>query len=367
VIFLFKDHTYKVYSVMMDDHKLAKKFHKDRKKIEAVLVECATDCHSDVYTVVKAEHFKTNFRPFSIKYTIGLYDVESPLDEQQSITRTLHIDTILDYYNATALIYQMLYTDNVGDMLSIGDRRVTIGSLSIETGRDSIKWDSDGENLIDFLARNEMVCDTDKFLDASIPKDLAIEEGAYVTRYDKSTGKHQMMYYYHDKKYFLCMYNGKWELSLDRPTLRVVAEGAISVYGICMNSTGLLYLANDQIAVSLYNCDSISLIVELGEWYNENHIWLCDKEKVALTYEGWNMEDILYMGLYLPQIWDIDRYLNDISPVFLSAEFVHNKHYTKRGEYHIPHRAADLGLELDLLAIFSMILTSQSEDISFDD
>lgn len=369
MIFLFKDKTFKVYDPFMEDYKLVKKFTKAKKKLAAVLVECSTSCHSDVYTIVKADHFKISFKPFRVTYTIDLFDSESPVDTTQSLTRTVDIETISDFYNITALMYQMNYTENAGDMLSLGDRRVIVSAMMIDYGRDKIVWDSK-EDLIDFINRQDMICDTDEFLDAALPRDQMVENGEYATRYDRSSGLTTLQYYFHDRKYYLYLSNGEWDRILDKPSLMMKMgdnSEAINVYGMCINKTGLIYLASDQIAVAMDKVDSISIAMTIGTWYTSHNIWLSKDEISGTTYEGYHVSDVLYMGLYLPQIWDIERYLYDTSPITISCEFIINKRYACSGEYNVPHGAADRGLDLDLFAIFSTILSRPPVPISFDD
>lgn len=365
MIFLFKNGSYQVYSPYMDERKAIKKFLKAKHRLEAVLIEASTSCHSDTFTVVTAEHFKTSIEPFEIGYTISMYDIEIPIDKEQSISRVIRVETPLELYNTTALIYQMNYTEDVGDSMSIGDRRIAITGLYIKTKSGTIVWDPDVEDLISFINRQGLSCDTDSFLDASLPPDKQIEEGVYITRYDRASCMNTLQYYFHDRKYYLWLYNGKWHKSLKRPTCIVRDAGVMNVYGICLNKTGVLYLATDVIASWLYDVDSASIVVSRGHWKKEHELWVSDDTQDHY-YEAWNLPDILYMGLYLPQLWDVERYLTGLDVIDVSCEFVHNKRFAKHGEYHLKPQRDDCGLELDIFAIYSVILSKNpSYDIAF--
>ena len=71
MIFLYRDGRYKVIDPLASDRKIEKRFTKDKKKIRAVMVECATRLHSDVYAIIEADHFKPRFKPFDLTYTIA--------------------------------------------------------------------------------------------------------------------------------------------------------------------------------------------------------------------------------------------------------------------------------------------------------
>ena len=73
MIFLFKDHSYKVYSPNMSDEKLVRKFEKKREDLEAILIETSTKLHSDTFILIKASNFKTKIEPFSLSYSIDRF------------------------------------------------------------------------------------------------------------------------------------------------------------------------------------------------------------------------------------------------------------------------------------------------------
>ena len=370
MIFLYRDGRYKVIDPLASDRKIEKRFTKDKKKIRAVMVECATRLHSDVYAIIEADHFKPRFKPFDLTYTIALYDVDAPIDEGTCLTRTIPIDTIADFYNVTSLIYQLECCDGVGDIMSMGDERITIVALSIHYHKDTITWDPKKEKAIEFINRQGMYCDTDNFLDASVPKERMVEDGCYITRPDPETGTRRMMYYYHEKKNYLYLNNGHWKF-FDTLTMRIshykTVEDGINAYGLCINRTGLVYLAVEEVALNLEETDSCVVELTTGKWYTSENVWLASDEISSHTYEAYNWADILYMGLFLPQIWDINRYLFDVTPTKIGIDFLQRRRYSKSGEYEVPHSAADLGIHADLFAIFTSIMTKPLRSVAFDD
>jgi hypothetical protein len=362
MIFLLDNGRYKMLDRYVDEHKVVAKYQKWKDHVVAVLVECSTRLHSDMYTLVTKEHFKTKIEPLTITYTLSLYTPETPMDQERFLTRQLKVKTIGDFYNATSLIYQMQKSDDIGDTLSLGDTRVIMVGLTIEKkGEGKVEWDP-SQNIVDFVAQFDMVCDTDIFLQAMGSKETMIEDGCYITRYNPHDHTHNLSYYYHEKKHLLRLCEGSWGTALDRWVGKNETDTK-AAYGFCLNNTGLLYLAYGPVALSLLDAQSLVIQVTRGTWRQHQNQWYPIKEAAIQEYEGYNLADILYMGLYLPQIWDINRLITGDTPVEVACEFLYHKVFQRAGRYEVPHSKDNEGLQIDLFSLFAWVASQDLRSI----
>ena len=370
MLFLLKDGSYRLLDAYAEDRKIIKRFEKYKENLAAVLIESSTALHSDTFIIVEKDHFKTQIKPFYARYRLLLYDMETPIDYQNTISREIYISSIPEFFGLASLIYQVDACEDAGDLLSVGGMRVTITELEIryEGEKESFTWYEDQESLIDFINRQDLFCDTDHFLDASLPRQQAVENGCYITRYNPKDQHSHIEYYHHDRKYYLCLYNGEWSLEtkIPNPELDPLTANSFRAYGFCLNHTGLLYLASYPLAYHIFDVESCELILQYGRFFTEDKIWDTDT-LMTREYDGFNYVDMLYMALYLPQIWDINHFLSDETPVRLGISLLQDKRLMKESEFELEKCAADVGLKCDLFAYIASTLTSPPFDITIDD
>ena len=370
MLFLLKDGTYRFLDAFAEDRKIVKKFEKYKANLSAVLIESSTSLHSDTFIIVKKEHFKTKIRPFNVRYTLLLYDMESPFDYDNSITREIYISTIADFFGLASLLYQLSACEGAGDLLSIGESRVNVIGLEIHYPDtvDRFTWNEDSETIIDFINRQDLYCDTDSFLDASLPRANMVEDGCYITRYNPKDQYSHIEYYHHDRKFYLKLSNGQWDLvtKIPNPELVRMADHVLSTFGFCLNHTGLIYLASYPLAYHIYDVESCEIILQYGRFYQVDKIWDA-KDLHTREYDGFNSVDMLYMALYLPQIWDINHFLCDETPVRIGISLLQDRRLLKEAEFELEKCAADTGLKCDLFAYIASTLTSPPFDITIED
>lgn len=381
MIFLFKDHTFKVYSPHMPDHKIAKKFNKRKSDIVAVLVESSTRLRSDVYIIVKAEHFKPVIQPFYFGYSLTIGDDDTPITEDNTVTREVLVETIGDYYGMASLVYQMKTIQDNALKIQLGEVIPELLSLYIQyEGEDRFYCDVEGgEDPVAFINRQDMWCDTDSFLDASIGgRNSMVDEGCYIMRKNTSDAEMNLEYYHHGKRHLLWLKNRYWEFFSENivPTIPSLVNEKRNLiddlYGICINNTGLVYLAAYPFLVNYRDVDEYSVSMFTGHWESfkdtesglELHEPVLENEHPYVCY---NPVDTLYLTLYLPQIWDIQRFLCGIQPVSVSCEVLQYRHYRRTGVRQLPRLDSTHALQADLFSLLAECFTLLPKNIEFDE
>ena len=383
MIFLFKDSTFKVYPPDLPEKKLVKKFLRRENEIKAVLVESSTRLRSDTYVLVETDHFKTKIEPFDIEFSMFMGEVDTPPDLDTNVVhRVVRVDSIHGFYSAATLIYQLDASEDCGDFYNLGMMRPYLMELIFHMPDGDIKWDFDKESATEFINRQGMFCDTDHFLDAAIgvkpTRQEMLENGCYVLRKDKSDGTVNLQYYYHGARHILWMKDRFWHLFGDTVLPRidslVTAKVAIDeLYGICINHTGLLYIATYPFLINYREIDECSVSMYTGHWETiedkTNQIRfqepiLDENEHYSVAY---NPTDALYMAVYLPQFWDIQRFLYGDTPVKVACEFLQRKCYRKTGEINIKPLDANQALHFDLFKMMAQVFNLPPRDISFDE
>lgn len=382
MIFLFKDHSYKVYSPNMSDEKLVRKFEKKREDLEAILIETSTKLHSDTFILIKASNFKTKIEPFSLSYSIGMIGIDQPLTKSNTFTRTIEVNTVREFYVVVSMLNLLAYSEDAGDIYSLGDERAILVTLTIKRGKDIYSWDDSKLTIHEFLEREEMTCDTDDFLDVSLAETTAemVEDGCYITRYNPISGDSYLGYYHHGKRGLLWLWDGNWKIVSNNitPYIHEAVDNIINIsdfgfFGICMNKTGMLYMASYPFLVNYRNIQECSITLMHGVWseYKDAEtgvsFWESKKTGGSLNYVAYNPVDTLYMALYLPQYWDIQRYFAGVTPVLVHIDVLQNKTYCKSGEYKVQRIEDGRGLDIDLFAIISSICSMPPKNISFND
>ena len=384
MIFLFKDHTYDVIDPLTDDEKIPKKIEKVRDKLKAVLFEFNTRLHHDTFIVVDAEHLVTNFKHFAITYSMSIVGDDLPIDDANTVTRTIVVEDVISYYQIASLIYQLEYSNDVGDDLCLGDTRVMLSALSYrEMGeKDELIWDPDEEPATKFINRQGLYCDTDDFLAISVDDADRVEAGCYITRRNHEGYTH-LEYHYHDIKNILWLKHGKWYVFPENTIARLsdgdyifrnptqeIVEG---IFGICINRSSLIYLTDYATLENYRQVEQCTIIAKRGSWGTIE----TDRDVQNMTYNGdimleveyersldaFNMPDMLYMAVYLPQYWDMERYLFHIEPLILEIEVLQCKRYYKSASYTVPVVKDGEGLNLDLFTIFAMIMKMQPHKV----
>ena len=146
-----------------------------------------------------------------------------------------------------------------------------------------------------------------------------------------------------------------------------------------------MYLADYQVFQNLREVDQCTLQVKRVTWGNTKvndalyrRIYLTDASienavDMERTMDAYNMPDMLYMATYLPQYWDMERFLSHVDPLTIEIEVLQHKRYYKAASYHVPVSKDGEGLMLDLFTIFAMVLKmrprkfdNSSDKISYD-
>lgn len=379
MIFLFKDHTYDVVDPAIDEMKIPKKIEKVKDRLTAVLFEFNTRLHSDTFVIITEDHLKTEIEPFFLTYSISIVGDDLPIDYVNTVTRTIHVEDILSFYQIGSLIYQLEYSNDAGDSISLGETRVILSALSIREHEDSesIVWDPDGESAKEFINRQGIFCDTDTFLctDAAYDRQKAIEDGCYITRCGHFDDLLHLEFHFHGKRNILWLKHGEWFIFQNEhiPTMDFQHflndrddHSDYGIFGLCINQTSLVYLADFNTFQNYREMDQCTLVAKRGSW---GHIYT-DREAKLKSYredasdaydhvrnlDAFNMPDMLYMATYLPQYWDLERFLFHIEPLELEIEVLQRKRYYKSARFTVPVVKDGEGLILDLFTIFAMVM-----------
>lgn len=398
MIFLFKDHTYDVIDPLIDEEKVPKKIEKIRDKLTAVLFECNTRLHSDTFVIVREDHLKLDFTPFYLTYSMSIVADDCPIDSVNTVTRTILVEDIISFYQTASLIYQLEYSNNAGDDISLGDTRVMLSALSFQEIQDDepIVWDPDEESAKEFLNRQGLYCDTDIFLCGDNPQNRqkAVEDGCYLTRYGRHDDMMHLEYHFHEIRNILWLKKGRWfvfaDFAIPKLNWHDLAHSddvpsSLGIFGLCINHTSLVYLCEYRVFQNLREIDQCTLQVKRGSWgevatdedVRRKAYFTSETDENGVdmdrTMDAYNMPDMLYMATYLPQYWDLERFLTHVEPLLLEIEVLQHKRYYKAASYHVPVVKDGEGLSLDLFTIFAMILKmtprkfdSASEKISYD-
>lgn len=385
MIFLFRDNSYKVMHPLMEEGKIIKKFKKWHHNIKAVMMENETRLHTDTFCIIERDNFQTDIHPFQLTYVVAyINDEDQPIDDANSMKRSIHITTIREFYQAAALLYQLAYSESVGDYYSIGPNRAILVSIKIhfDEDKDAYLWNmaTSKETAVEFVRNQGMILDTDRFLDASMGNSKAdmVEDGCYITRKDISGDMH-LNFYHHAKKHLIWFRNGKWFLFGDNIVPRVnsfkerVVDDVTGIYAICLNNTGLVYMASYPFLMNLTETTEAMVDMHLGTRETITDVESGLKYTQVKTngntqsYVAYNVADVLYMALYLPQLWDMARFFYGDEPVLIEAEFILGKSFHKTGNYKIPASAYGQGLHIDLFSIMAKVFSFQARSISFNE
>lgn len=364
MIFLMKDrHFHVIDSEIDNDRKALKWFSKHKEKVGAVMIDCSSRLHSDCYTMVYGNKFKTYVPHTQIWYTIALQDYDTPADSNYFVSRYLDCKTVSQFYNITALLYQLKQSEISGDHVSLGTREITLVSLKIQQSpmNEPVEWEP-GEKVTKFLERFDMVVDTDKILQVPQPvvrsRQAELEKGYYIQRPTKDGGSH-ISYQWHDEKYLLRMSDGYWHMDDGALYWDITQE---EIVGYCINGTGLLYLGEARLVAAIMATDGCTLQI----CHTNPH----ETSMIVTDYEAYNTVDVFYMGLFLPQIWDMIYYFETSYPEAVNVTFLFERHYEVRDTIALPKKGQSEsdGIEMDLFACFAAVInTVNPRDISFDE
>lgn len=363
MIFLMKDrHFVVVDSTLENDKKAMKWFRRQRKNIGAVMIDCSSRLHSDCYAMVYADKLKTEIPRTKVWYKIALVEDDLPLDDAFTIDREFECRTVSEFYNITALLYQLDRSDAVGDIISLGTKIVTVVELGIIQAplNEPVFWNHE-EKIVDFLERFDMVLNTDKILAIPMPvirsKQVDIEKGYYITRPSNDGGMH-LTYQFHDQKYMLRLSTGYWTLE-DSDFHWDILDSEI--LGICMNGTGLVYLGTGKVIYNMLDTEGVRVEV----CYEAAH----DPTVYVTDYEAYNVVDLFYMALFLPQIWDMVALFENMKPSAVKISMTFSKHWEIAETIVLPKpEEEDRGIEMDMFGCFAALINSTPRrDISFDD
>lgn len=365
MIFLMKNRKYVVVDSAIDDDKKAVKWYRKHKEsIGAVMIDCSSRLHSDCYTIVYGDRFIADTPKTQIWYSIALLEDDMPFQDCDCIHRYIECTTPSQFYNAAALLYQIDQSNVVGDPSMLGTKFTELVTLSIQQSPmgEPVKWDR-VEKLKDFLERFDLVLNTDKIMAMPEPVVKAkrqedVKNGFYLARPTGDGGTH-MSYQWYDAKYMIRLNGGYWTLEDDDFHWDILDT---EILGVCMNNTGLLYLGSGKIIFNLLDCESCHIDV----CYKNPH----DHNVYVADYDAYNTADVLYMALFLSQIWDVIYYYETNLPEAVSISLMFNKHYELKETIVLPKPEPEgpAGIEMDLFACLAALINSgHRRDISFDD
>ena len=364
MFFLLSNGNYEHIDRDASSEKVMKKLRKYEDKLEALLIESDTALRSDCYIVVLKDHIKKDFEPFKITYTLA-FTAATDTPFESLIKRTLEIESLNDFYNAASLLYQMA-NFNASCFWFMNDNFMDINLIKckFETKRGSFGWKEEDGSITDFLERQDMYLDAEKFLDASMCKRELVEEGFYQDVYDAESDMRTINYYISDRLFYLHLSMGRWGKSLRVQRLQ---DDRHDAYGFCIRNTGLLYLAPYEIASAWEHCQSCELTVNITRGYDDKKLWFDPDQTFDREYNVYSPDHMLALALYLPQLLDIRKYLFDEIPLRAYIQLLHNKRFVKEGEFVIEHTPADMGLRFDLFFLIDGVLMMPSRNISIDD
>lgn len=384
MIFLLRNGDFKVCDPYIEENKFLSKIERYGNDLVAVMIESSTKLHSDVFTIVTKKHFQTKITPMEIHYTLTVATLDEPIGESNVMERTLSIETVIEFYQAAALLYQLIASDQVGDMNCLGENRAALIELQLHfpKSKTTVNWDPTRQSAKEFINQYGLICDTDDFLDASseLTRQEMLERGYYTMKPNKCDGVSNMVYQFYRKKYFLFFRDGKWKKQsngsprMEDPTSMSLISGDLNcIYGICINDTGLLYMASFAFMINFTSVEESTLELTYGEWNTvidrETQLKLTTPTvtREPLQYSAFDNADLLYMALYLPQYWDIIRYLYGDTPVHLQWDIIMEKHYFKSGEYTVSELPKDQGLDIDLFAFMSYVFSLRARNMRFNE
>lgn len=372
MIFLLKDGSCRVQDpTPYNDAKTAKYHRKYGDRLEAVLIESMTRLRSDCYVVVKGDRFRSTIRPFRITYSIAMSNPDTPISDENSLTRTVDVDNVYDYYNVISLLYQLTKIRELCDALHFYDVIVSLIRVTIRLKTGSFTWTfEDRETLDEFLRRQDMHLDTDEFLDARISRAEMVANGDYqIEMVRDDDGNQHMGYYIHDRRYRLHIRGRRWEkILLIPPDFPEMKE--TEIYGSCINGTGLLYAATKPIAIKLQKIESCEIDVVYGEYKHYDGLTVVEPYDNSgnWEYSAYNELDIMYLALYLPQILDFQKalYIEPI-PVKIDIELLSMRHYEQRLVFELPEPEEGGGIIMDLFGMLAATLMKDWRDITRHD
>jgi len=369
MIFLLKDGSCRVQDpTPYNDAKTAKYHRKYADRLEAVLIESMTRLRSDCYVVVKGDRFRSHIKPFKMTYTISMSGPDMPISEDNSLTRTIDVDNVYDYYNSISLLYQFSKVRELCDALHFYDIIITLLRVTIRLKGGSFSWTMDSsESLDEFLRRQDMHLDTDEFLDARMSRAEMVANGDYrIEMVRDDDGSQHLSYYIHDRRYRLHIRGNRWDkVLLIPPDFPVMKD--LEIYGTCINGTGLLYAATKPIAMRIEKLQSCEIDVLYGEYQHYDGITVAEVTHSVgeWEYSAYSELDILYLVLYLPQILDFQRALFSSSlPVKIDIELLSMRHYEQRACFDLPEPEEGSGIVMDLFGMLAATLLTDWKDIT---
>lgn len=373
MLFLLQNGKYKGIHPAEKPEKAIKKAEKLKDRCTAILIECFSYLHSDIYTIIDPKHLKVLDETITLTYTIGVFLDDAPMDSESMMTRTITISNTLEFYRAAALLYQFANIDNAIGFADL-TRHVEPVHLIIqyEEGRKE-EWTSESsQSFLSFINDNDFICDTDTFLDASVATTIEkVEGGHYITRKIKVDSGYSVQHYWHDRKFFLRLADGKWSLVTNiQHNMEDYKNN--SIYAYCIAGSGVMYMAPYYIMREWNNADSVFIGITAGRWIKlklkDSGEFKSIKAKGISSIDANDNSDIFAFALYLPQLWNLLRYLNiDDTPLRIQADFLLKNHMCKSGAYRIEPADDTEAINVDLFAIFTKILLSDARNISFED
>lgn len=356
MILLLKDRTYRIFDVTSDREirHIIKSF---PLPIDAVAFESRSDLRSDCFTIVKRHHLNLDVKPFDIDVSIGF--VDRGMKDARVIDQTFRVRSIEDFYNAAVLL-TMLDSLNYStvNLLHYYDIDISLVGVRVIWPDRVVDW-KPKKSLRKFMAKHlDMYVDTDDWL-ATVPRDDGYDAGRVLVTGDYD-GTELLHIGPKESRLMLQLEDGFWHL---RSKVYNSSDDKLNdYYGFCINDTGLMYLAMHPLANELKKVSTCTATVRYGHYVEFEEgvvVPLVDAES-GIEYCMFDLIDIFYGMVYLPQIIDFDRLVYDPLPVALKVRLKTKDRLIFR-DVDIP--CSDDGrVRLDFCSVIATVLLVEEEE-----
>lgn len=354
MILLLKNYTYRIYDVS-SDRDIRTVIRNCPYPISAVAFESKSDLRSDCFTIVRRRHLNLDVKPFDIDVSIGFIDRR--MKDTRVVDQTFRVRSIEDFYNAAVLL-TMLDSLNYStvNLLHYYDIDISLLGVRIIWPDHVVDWKRK-KPLKKFMAKElAMYVDTDDWL-ATVPRDDGYDAGRIIIT-DDHDGRETLRIGPKESRLMLQLDDGYWHIRS-----KVYDEDPwTDYYGFCINDTGLMYLASHPMASQLKKVSTCTVTVNYGRYIEleDGVVPIVDGDS-GIEYCMFDLIDVFYGMVYLPQIIDFDRLIYDPLPVALKLRLRTKDRLIFR-DVDIP--CSDDGrVRLDFCGVIaSALLTEEEED-----
>ena len=325
--------------------------------IYAALFSSDSGLRSDCYCAVLKDHIVTEFEPFDVDVTMTF--VDRHMREAYEIDQTFSVRTLSDFYNFGVLVHMMdsLRYSTI-NLLHHYDIEIALQRLRLIRHGRFTDWSASKHKgtVVDFIRQElNLWIDTDEML-TMVPNDDDCERGRLIVSGPYGDGTEVLHTGPHHARLMLNLENGVWHIRS-----RIWDEVQNDAYGFCINDTGLLYLAIHPLAKELLEMSSADVTLRYGRYVDHDGVSVpvVDAE-AGMEYVMYDLPDLLYGMVYLPQIVDFDHLIYDPLPVSLRLHIRQRERWSSR-EYDLPR--GDGRIFTDLCYMVADLLLSDDEGV----